>query len=210
MQGQPGEPGPPGERGEPGIPGERGEAGVAGERGDPGPAGERGEAGPPGKLAGVKPWARGVHYESDVVTHLGSTWCALRDTGEEPPHGDWLLVAERGQDAPVGEVRGSYDPTAKYRRFDIVAYNGSEWRAKVDDPGQLPGDGWALSAQKGDRGRRGEPGEQGPPGPQGKAGATISEWLTEGYRAIPVLSDGTLGPALNLREFFEAYHGEAR
>jgi hypothetical protein len=25
-----------------------------------------------------------------------------------------------------------------------------------------------------------------------------------------VLSDGTLGPALNLREFFEAYHGEAR
>jgi len=177
-------------------------------KGDPG---ERGEAGPAGKLQGMKAWARGVHYEGNVVTHRGSTWCAERDTAEEPPHADWLLVAARGKDAPVGEVRGAYDPEAEYRKFDLVAWNGGEWRAKGDDPGPLPGDGWALSAQKGARGRTGERGEPGLQGPAGAPGPAITDWLIDSreFRAIPVLSDGSAGSPLDLRALFEAYHVES-
>jgi hypothetical protein len=43
----------------------------------------------------------------------------------------------------------------------VVAFNGSEWRAMVDDPGPLPGPGWMLGA----KGARGKRGERGPPGP---------------------------------------------
>ncbi|MGY3122753.1 hypothetical protein ACVWXQ_006690 [Bradyrhizobium sp. S3.14.4] len=61
---------------------------------------------------------------------------------------------------PYGRVMGLHDPDAKYYRHDIVAHNGSEWRARYDNPGPLPGDGWTLGA-KGARGRQGEKGEPG-------------------------------------------------
>lgn len=60
-----------------------------------------------------------------------------------------------GVDAYPGEARGLYDAEATYRALDVVSLNGSEWRAKKDDPGPLPGDGWMLSAQKGKRGDKG-------------------------------------------------------
>ena len=61
----------------------------------------------------------------------------------------------------VGRARGLYDPNVTdYRAMDVVAHNGSEWRAKTDNPGPLPGDGWALGA-KGARGKRGERGPSG-------------------------------------------------
>ena len=215
--GLPGEPGPPGERGERGPegprgePGERGPAGesVVGPKGDPG---DRGPDGPPGKFIPPRAWARGIHYESAVVSHAGSTYCALRDTAEEPPHEDWALVAARGEDAPVGEVCGLHDEARRYRKFDLVAWNGSEWRAKYDDPGPLPGDGWALSAKVGKSGKPGDPGPKGEPGLPGRIGPpgpAIAEWHIDNYRAVPVMADGKLGPALDVREFFERYHGEA-
>lgn len=169
----------------------------------PGPAGP---PGPPGKLTGIKAWAPGVHYEGEPVTHDGSTWCALRDTAEPPPHDDWLLIAERGRDSPKGEVRGAYDAAQDYRQFDLVCWHGSEWRAKVDNPGELPGDGWALAAQRGSRGKDGERGLQGPPG---SAAAAIVRWQIDEFRAVPVMSDGSTGPPLDLRALFEQYHSEA-
>jgi hypothetical protein len=69
-----------------------------------------------------------------------------------------------------GEARGLYDPDAEYRAMDVVSFNGSEWRAKQDAPGPLPGEGWMLSAS---RGKRGDRGERGAPGPEGKAAPSL-------------------------------------
>lgn len=175
------------------------------------PQPKRGSEGPPGKLPVAKQWREKVYYEGDVATHGGATYQAIRDTGREPPHDDWALIAARGEDAPVGEVCGLYDETRKYCKFDLVASNGSEWRAKYDDPGPIPGNGWELAAKVGKPGRPGDAGPKGDPGIIGKSGPpgpTISEWRKDGYRAIPIMSDGSIGPALDVREFFERYHGE--
>lgn len=205
--GEPGPPGPPGAPGE-GVPGP---AGNPGPQGDRGPPGERGIAGPPGRFAAPSVWARGIHYESTLALHAGSTWCAVRDTAEEPPHPDWQLVAARGEDAPVGRVHGLYDPAGLYRRFDLVTFRNAEWRARKDDPGPLPGEGWAISAQEGKRGERGRIGERGPPGPagpQGREAPSIVDWRCDGYQVMPLMSDGRMGPALDLRALFELYHTE--
>jgi Collagen triple helix repeat (20 copies) len=225
--GPPGATGPAGDAGERGEQGEAGPAGVVGpegkegppgppgalgERGEIGPAGERGAEGPPGTFPVLRQWADSVHYRGELVAHAGSTWCALRDTGRAPPDADWILVAARGddgqpgQDAREGEVCGLWDPARHYRRLDLVTLNGSEWRARVDDPGPLPGDGWVLSARIG---KRGAAGERGEPGPRGPAGPMIQRWRIAGYLATPVMSDGTSGPGLDLRQFFELYHDEA-
>ncbi len=75
-----------------------------------------------------------------------------------------------GADAYPGEARGLFDPEAEYRALDVVSFNGCEWRAKSDAPGELPGEGWMLSASKGKRGDRGEPGREGK---AGETGASI-------------------------------------
>jgi integrin beta 3 len=90
--------------------------------------------------------------------------------------------------------------------FDLVSWHGSEWRARRDEPGPLPGDGWALSGQAGSRGKTGEPGERGP---AGLSGATIAEWAINDYRAAPIMSDGTTGAVLDLRNFFELFYAES-
>ncbi len=71
---------------------------------------------------------------------------------------------EPGKDAYAGTARGLWDVGAEYRAMDVVSFNGSEWRAKRDDPGELPGDGWMLSAARGKRGAPGDPGKSGSPG----------------------------------------------
>lgn len=206
--GPPGPVGPPGE-GIAGPQGERGERGLPGEA-TIGPPGEPGPPGPPGAFPEVREWTEGaVHYGHQVVAHHGSTYYARRDTASRPPGDDWTLLAssgERGLDAPVGEVCGLYERTRTYRKFDVASWHGSEWRAKYDDPGPLPGDGWALSGQVGGRGK---PGERGPVGPAGPPGPTIVDWAVEEYRAAPIMSDGSIGGVLDVRAFFELYHGEA-
>jgi hypothetical protein len=171
--------GPPGEQGIPGPPGEIGEAGPRGVRGEPGergemgPPGERGEAGPPGKFTAIKAWQRGVHYESAIITHHGSTWCALRDTAEEPPHEDWICVAEAGRDGAEGRsftIRGIWNASSQYRTLDIVAKDGSSFAARLDDPGPCPGEGWLMMAHQG---RAGKPGERGESGTRGPPGAKV-------------------------------------
>ena len=101
---------------------------------------------------------------------------------------------------------GLYARTRPYRRFDRVPFHGSEWRARCDNPGPLPGDGWALSGQVGNRGRTGEKGDRGPPG---SPGPTITDWAIEEYRAAPIMSDGSTGAVLDVRAFFELFHAEA-
>jgi hypothetical protein len=210
-KGDPGESiiGPSGEsitgpRGEPGERGERGEAGIDGRDG------EKGLPGPPGAFLPPREWEDGaVHYQGGLVTHKGSTYCAHRDTAGCPPGEDWVLVAAAGRDAPVGDVCGLHDPARVYRKFDLVVRDGAEWRAKHDNPGVLPGAGWQLTAEQGKRGKPGDRGEKGERGPPGPPGPTIVEWAIEEYRAAPIMSDGTTGPVLDVRSFFERYHGQS-
>lgn len=207
-QGLPGQDGAPGERGEKGEPGPVGPAGpvgLQGERGLDGKQGERGLEGPRGKLPVLTAWIDGVYYWGDVVAHKGSTYQATKDTAKEPPHSDWVALAVRGADAYAGEVRGLFDPSADYRARDVVTFNDSEWRAVMDNPGPLPGDGWRKGAGKGKPGKPGEMGPRGLKGDQGPPGREIIGWERdlENYRAIPVLSDGTHGEPLEVRPFLE-------
>ena len=97
--------------------------------------------------------------------------------------------------SPGGRARGLFDPKARYFAMDVVAFNGSEWRAVKDDPGPLPGPGWMLGA-KGTRGR---------PGERGKDGVHVSAIELLGYTLAIELSNGerlcvNLLPALQLFE----------
>jgi integrin beta 3 len=125
-----------------------------------------------------------------LVFHDGSTWCARRDTAEEPPHGDWAPVAVAGADGVSGEPRGLFDPQEKYRKLDHVSHDGSTWIARRDDPGELPGEGWFLAARAGSKGRSGDPGSKGDRGPPGNPGASIMAARIEGYRLVLTTSDG--------------------
>lgn len=195
-----GPPGPPGENGPIGPQGEPGPPGIAG------PPGPTGAVGPSGVFEAPQKFEAGtVYYRGELVYHEGSTFCALADTAQAPPATDWQPVAWKGRDAYGGTARGLYDPAFAYRAMDVVAFNGSEWRARRDDPGKLPGDGWMLSARAGSRGPQGE---QGPPGPRGAPGAEITKATVEGYCLVLSMSDGK-ALSCDLRGMFEDFHREA-
>jgi Collagen triple helix repeat (20 copies) len=221
-RGEKGDPGPQGDIGLRGLQGEIGPAGPAGPPGDKGERGEKGDPGPqgpPGKLPMVKLWRQGqITYASEVVAYDGSTFQAVKDTAQAPGGDDWMLIARGGRDAITPQVLGTYKEDAEYHRLDIVALNGSSFIAKRDDPGPCPGEGWQLLASAGRTGGRGEKGEQGPQGIAGKGGAkgdpgaSIIGWTLDpqNYVAIPLMSDGKQGPALELRGFFKQFCIEAR
>jgi hypothetical protein len=183
-----------------------------GPRGEPGP---HGEPGPPGKIKQVNEYVENaVHYGGDIVTHRGSTYQARCDTSREPPHRDWICVARAGEDGRDGRdgrspnVRGTFKAVERYQAFDIVVLNGGSFIARRDDPGDCPGDGWQLIAMPGKRGQQGQRGERGP---AGAVGPTIESWRIdrERYQATPLMSDGSEGPALELRLLFEQFYTEA-
>jgi hypothetical protein len=161
-----------------------------------------------------------VYYLGDVVTHAGSSWQARKDTGQAPPHADWVAIAAKGTDGVEGrslDIRGTFDPSARYERLAMVAFNGGTFVAKQDDPGACPGPGWQLIASPGKRGDRGEPGERGPAGRDGKDGRDgargpkgeairLVSWRIDraNYRAVARMSDGSEIP-LELRELFEQF-----
>jgi hypothetical protein len=62
-------------------------------------------------------------------------------------------------------------------------------------------------SRQGRLGRRGEKGEPGPRGAKREPGASIVSWQIdrERYRASPLMSDGAVGPNLELRELFEQF-----
>ena len=111
--------------------------------------------------------------------------------------------------AVTPRVRGTYKPVERYTRLDIVALNGGAFIARHDDPGDCPGEDWQLMSAPGKRGQQGLRGERAPPG---VAAPIINSWRIdpERYRATPLMSDGSEGPALELRPLFEQYHTEAR
>jgi hypothetical protein len=206
--------GPPGERGLDGLPGLAGASGEKGLDGEPGPVGPPGV---PGKLPLARSWADQIHYDGDVVTHLGATWQARCDTGRPPPHEDWVCIAARGKDAVMPKIVGTYREGESYSAMNIVALGGSSFIARADDPGPCPGDGWQLIASAGRQGKPGPQGERGLPGTCGERGLpgitpSILGWKIDraAYSATPIMSDGSEVEPLQLRALFEQFHDEAR
>jgi Collagen triple helix repeat (20 copies) len=198
--GEDGKEGPPGKDGQDG---EKGEPGQQGQTGDPGPRGERGEPGPQGTFLSPEAWVERIYYQGELTFRDGSTFCARRDTAQPPPHDDWAPVALRGADGISGEARGLYDANEQYRKLDRVSFNGSEWIARCDAPGRLPGDGWMLSAQA----KRGKPGEKGDLGPRGPAGIGLDDIGLEDWSLVLELTGGRRR-LIDLRPLFDRYDQE--
>jgi hypothetical protein len=181
-------PGPPGQEGKRGAKGDKGEPGARGEPGKPGPAGPAGAPGEPGRQG--MPGVAG-------------------ERGQRGPQGECGPPGPIGPPAYPGRGCGLYDAATKYRALDIVTLNGSEWRARCDNPGSLPGDDWMLGAKKGEPGKpgpRGAQGERGEPGPPGVGLASIE---FEDWSVVFTLSDG-LVTVCDLRPLFERYDAERR
>jgi Collagen triple helix repeat (20 copies) len=218
-----GEKGERGEKGEQGIIGPIGPPGITGEKGDKGDAGiagergERGLKGDQGLLPEVRIWKpETVYYACEVVTHEGTLWQAVRDTGQMPGHKDWICLALSGKDGISPVVRGTYNSVMAYSKLDIVALNGGSFISRVDNPGACPGSDWQLLTSPGKTGKPGEPGPRGEQGLKGDKGlrgdkgATIVGWEVDrsSYIAVPIMSDGGRGPNLELRSLFEQYQNE--
>ena len=109
-------------------------------------------------------------------------------------------------------MRGTFDAKANYAALDIVAADGGAFIARKNNPGACPGEGWQMIARQGHRGVAGAKGERGFPGPKGDAGATIRSWNIDParYVAVPIMSDGSEGPPLELRGLFEQFLDEVQ
>lgn len=151
---------------------------VVGRDGRDGKDGERGADGRDGQdLTDIEVVQDGATVE--FTFKMGETWNVYQIT---LPHGP---AGADGKDAYAGEARGLFDPAATYRKMDVVSLNGCEWRAKQDQPGDCPGPGWMLTAQKGKRGDRGERGLNGSDGV-----SPVAQYV-RGEQLITTLSDGS-------------------
>jgi len=177
-----GQDGAAGERGADGAPGVDGKdgadgaPGIAGEPGRDGVDGKDGQEGVPGRDgANGADGLAGAAGRDGADGSNGADGAPGRD-GEQGPQGVPGVDGRDGvdgKDAYHGEARGLFDPDAQYRAMDTVSFNGSEWRAKCNEPGEIPGDGWMLSAGRGKRGDRGDRGERGADGAPGRAAPEI-------------------------------------
>jgi hypothetical protein len=104
-----------------------------------------------GKMAEV---ARALERLADRIDEYGNVVRIPGPQGEPGPPGP------PGGPGYGGRACGLYNAGAPYRAMDVVSFNGSEWRAVVDNPGTLPGPDWMLGA----KGARGKRGDRGPPG----------------------------------------------
>jgi hypothetical protein len=123
--------------------------------------------------------------------------------GPQGPPGEVGAVGERGlpgvdgRSAKPWRHRRYHDPKQAYAEGDVVAHDGGSWLALCDEPGPLPGDGWAQLTTRGQRGKPGDRGERGPAGPEGRGvadvfvdetgEALVVEFSDSVQRAIPLV-----------------------
>lgn len=163
--------------GKDGLDGKDGEPGPQGAPGRDGIDGERGPEGPIGKMSAVQDWTDEVHYEGSVRHHNGATYQAVKDTGREPPHDDWQLIASAGRDGADGRsfnVRATWSDEEEYRAMDVVAAEGSAFVARCDNPGACPGPDWQVISIRGKSGKQGDRGAPGPKGDRGEPGPSVT------------------------------------
>ena len=153
---------------------------------------------PPAQFPSVKAFsADTIYHEGDIVAFAGGTYQARRDTVRVPGEKDWVCLATAGRSLTVC---GTYNGDIDYRCLDIAVINGSSFVALKDSPGVCPGDDWQLLCSRGSRGGRGLRGERGFIGPRGECAPIIKSWQIDRatYSAIPILADGSAGPALEV------------
>jgi len=169
-------PGPPGEIGPEGRRGLQGERGEKGERGEPGRPGPAGAAGRDGADAIGKQGPQGPQGPPG-------------EPGVPGAPGERGLPGAAGRDARKWRHRRYYDQKQAYEEGDVVAHDGGSWVALCDEPGPLPGDGWAQLTVRGQRGKPGDRGERGLTGPEGRGIADLG--ITEIGDALTVeFTDG--------------------
>jgi hypothetical protein len=164
------------------------------------------------KFPRVKAWSEDtIYFEGDIVTFAGGTYQATKNTARAPgTQQDWVCLAASGKSLTV---RGTYESDVEYRQLNVVMVGGSSFVALKDAPGSCPGDDWHLLCSRGSRGHRGDNGERGLMGLRGERGAaapTIQSWCIDRtrYTATPIMSDGSIGPSLELRGLFEQFFSE--
>jgi len=197
LDGKDGIDGKDGAPGQDGVAGRDGQDGIDGKDGAPGERGERGERGDPGGDGRPgfdgrdgRDGKDGEKGDPGIAGAIGKTGEPGRDGADGRDGTDGINGAD-GRDGITGEARGRYEPDATYNKLDRVSFNGSEWIAKYDDPGVLPGDGWMLGAQ----------------GKRGKPGSSIVSAAIEGYALKLTMSDG-MPIRVDLTQMFERYHEE--
>ena len=152
------------------VPGPAGETGPEGKRGLQGERGEKGDRGEPGKTG-----ACGAAGRDGMDGQPGKAGPA----GPQGPAGPSGEPGDRGERGAPGIAkpwrhRRYHDPQQKYAEGDVVAHDGGSWLALCDEPGPLPGDGWAQLTTRGQRGKPGDRGERGAVGPEGRGLPTCS------------------------------------
>lgn len=155
--------------------------------------GKDGIDGRDGKLPLVRSWEDKVHREGEVISFDGGTYQALRDTGKQPTHADWICLAAPGKNGMDGRsitIRGTYNADENYSALDQVTLNGASFTAKKDNPGACPGEGWQLSSAQGKTGRPGEPGKS-IKGDPGKAAVVVKGHVDEQGLLTLENSDGS-------------------
>jgi hypothetical protein len=116
-------------------------------------------------------------------------------------------------------LRGAHRSDQDYDRLDVVTLEGSSYIARRGSPGPCPGDGWRILDSAGATGPQGEmglKGDRGPKGfvgeagPKGEPGVGIVGWTPDyaGFKATPIMSDGSEGPAFDLKPFFQKFLDE--
>jgi integrin beta 3 len=176
-----------------------GEPGPQGDKGDPG------EAAPDLSEAAIKAVLeklREDRLEIDerlfaatkrfdrLSTEFEERLANLKD-GEPGPAGMPGPAGPAGRDGATGEPRGKYDPAETYQKLDRVSFNGSEWIARKNAPGPLPGDGWMLGAM----------------GKKGRPGVGIQNAVVRDYALVLEMTDGK-AMTIDLRGMFERYDQE--
>jgi hypothetical protein len=151
------------------------------------------------------PWVDKIFYEGNVVTHEGSCWQAVTDTAKRPgTSDDWAVIAAAGQPGLSFRVRGTHNPGEVYRQLDTVVLDHCWFVAKTDNPGPIPGPNW----QSGPVGKKGEKGVPGPRGDKGEPGKSAAHWIgvkLSGFELVTVMSDGTVGPRIDLAPMFQEF-----
>jgi len=128
-----------------------------------------------------------------LSTEIEERLASLKD-GEPGPAGqDGMPGPEgpAGRDGATGEPRGKYDGKEFYQKHDRVSFNGSEWIARKDPPGPLPGDGWMLGAM----------------GKKGRPGVGIQNAVVRDYALVLEMTDGK-AMTIDLRGMFARYDQE--
>jgi hypothetical protein len=173
-----------------------------GDLGPPGPPG------PPGTPPIVRRWEPRIYDAGAWVVRDGAIFQAQEQTGKEWHQADWLCVVEKPADGRSFEICETYDPNIAYRALSVVTLNNSWFIAKRDNPGPCPGEDW----KSGPVGKRGKDGVPGLPGFLVSQGRLKSAGRVDprAYAAVPVMSDGSEGAPLVLRDLFEQFLTETR